>query len=152
MGQKENVCAVQILGIFFSLIVFFAVGLSFFFSIFAPRLLILFGASDATLPYAVEYARIYIFGSKGREKVYIASADYMTRNTLRRVEVAAPVCDPAIKERLLEMFRIMLNDNQKARHEDSEGNYRIPMTIERPVDAQETFYQQAYEAAASKNV
>lgn len=76
----------------------------------------------------------------------------MTRNTLRRVEVAAPVCDPAIRERLLEMFRIMLNDNQKARHEDSEGNYRIPMTIEHSVDAQETFYQQAYEAAASKNV
>lgn len=100
----------------------------------------------------LEHSRIYIFGSKGREKVYIASADYMTRNTLRRVEVAAPVCDPAIKERLLEMFRIMLNDNQKARHEDSEGNYRIPMTIEHPVDAQETFYQQAYEAAASKNV
>lgn len=100
----------------------------------------------------LEHSRIYIFGSKGREKVYIASADYMTRNTLRRVEVAAPVCDPAIRERLLEMFRIMLNDNQKARHEDSEGNYRIPMTIERPVDAQETFYQQAYEAAASKNV
>ena len=100
----------------------------------------------------LEHSRIYIFGSKGREKVYIASADYMTRNTLRRVEVAAPVCDPAIKERLLEMFRIMLNDNQKARHEDSEGNYRIPMTIERPVDSQETFYQQAYEAAASKNV
>ena len=100
----------------------------------------------------LEHSRIYIFGSKGREKVYIASADYMTRNTLRRVEVAAPVCDPAIKERLLEMFRIMLNDNQKARHEDSEGNYRIPMTIERPVDAQETFYQQAYKAAASKNV
>ena len=100
----------------------------------------------------LEHSRIYIFGSKGREKVYIASADYMTRNTLRRVEVAAPVCDPAIRERLLEMFRIMLNDNQKARHEDSEGNYRIPMTIERPVDAQKTFYQQAYEAAASKNV
>ena len=100
----------------------------------------------------LEHSRIYIFGSKGREKVYIASADYMTRNTLRRVEVAAPVCDPAIRERLLEMFRIMLNDNQKARHEDSEGNYRIPMTIEHPVDAQETFYQQAYEAAASKNV
>ena len=91
----------------------------------------------------LEHSRIYIFGSKGREKVYIASADYMTRN---------PVCNPAIKERLLEMFRIMLNDNQKARHEDSEGNYRIPMTIERPVDAQETFYQQAYEAATSKNV
>ena len=100
----------------------------------------------------LEHSRTYIFGSKGREKVYIAAADYMTRNTLRRVEVAAPVCNPAIKERLLEMFRIMLNDNQKARHEDSEGNYRIPMTIERPVDAQETFYQQAYEAATSKNV
>ena len=55
----------------------------------------------------LEHSRIYIFGSEGREKIYIASADFMTRNTLRRVEVAAPVYDEEIKARLLEMFRIM---------------------------------------------
>ena len=64
----------------------------------------------------LEHSRIYIFGSEGREKIYIASADFMTRNTLRRVEVAAPVYDEEIKARLLEMFRIMLKDNQQARH------------------------------------
>ena len=98
----------------------------------------------------LEHSRIYIFGSKGREKIYIASADYMTRNTIRRVEVAAPICDPAIKERLLSMFQTMLNDNRKARHEDAEGNYSIPVTTAEPVDAQEIFYQQAYAAVARK--
>ena len=72
----------------------------------------------------LEHSRIYIFGSEGREKIYIASADFMTRNTLRRVEVAAPVYDEEIKARLLEMFRIMLKDNQQARQENGEGIYR----------------------------
>lgn len=68
----------------------------------------------------LEHSRIYIFGSEGREKIYIASADFMTRNTLRRVEVAAPVYDEEIKARLLRMFHIMLQDNQQARQEDRE--------------------------------
>ena len=95
----------------------------------------------------LEHSRIYIFGSEGREKIYIASADFMTRNTLRRVEVAAPVYDEEIKARLLEMFRIMLKDNQQARQENSEGIYRILPTDEEPLNAQEYFYEQAYEIA-----
>ena len=95
----------------------------------------------------LEHARIYIFGSEGREKIYIASADFMTRNTLRRVEVAAPIYDEEIKARLLEMFRIMLKDNQQARQENGEGIYRILPTDEEPLNAQEYFYEQAYEIA-----
>ena len=95
----------------------------------------------------LEHSRIYIFGSEGRERIYIASADFMTRNTLRRVEVAAPVYDEEIKARLLEMFRIMLKDNQQARQENGEGIYRILPTDEEPLNAQEYFYEQAYEIA-----
>lgn len=95
----------------------------------------------------LEHSRIYIFGSEGREKIYIASADFMTRNTLRRVEVAAPVYDEEIKARLLEMSRIMLKDNQQARQENGEGIYRILPTDEEPLNAQEYFYEQAYEIA-----
>ena len=95
----------------------------------------------------LEHSRTYIFGSEGREKIYIASADFMTRNTLRRVEVAAPVYDEEIKARLLEMFRIMLKHNQQARQENGEGIYRILPTDEEPLNAQEYFYEQAYEIA-----
>ena len=95
----------------------------------------------------LEHSRIYIFGSEGREKIYIASADFMTRNTLRSVEVADPVYDEEIKARLLEMFRIMLKDNQQARQENGEGIYRILPTDEEPLNAQEYFYEQAYEIA-----
>ena len=61
----------------------------------------------------LEHSRIYIFGTKGREKVYIASADFMTRNTLRRVEVAVPIYNTDIKMQLIEMFITMLSDNVK---------------------------------------
>ena len=73
----------------------------------------------------LEHSRIYIFGTQEREKVYIASADFMTRNTLRRVEVATPIYDKDLKMQLEEMFITMLSDNQKARQEDSRGNYEI---------------------------
>lgn len=95
----------------------------------------------------LEHSRIYIFGSQGRERVYIASADFMTRNTLRRVEVAAPVYDPEIKMQLIEMFITMLSDNQKAREEDNKGNYKIPKNQETPLNSQEFFYEQAYKNA-----
>lgn len=92
----------------------------------------------------LEHSRIYIFGTQEREKVYIASADFMTRNTLRRVEVAAPVYDKDLKMQLEEMFITMLSDNQKARQEDSRGNYEIVEAQETPLNSQEFFYEQAY--------
>ena len=62
----------------------------------------------------LEHSRIYIFGKGGGSEVYIASADFMTRNTTKRVEVAAPVYNPELKERILESFNLMLRDNVKA--------------------------------------
>lgn len=92
----------------------------------------------------LEHSRIYIFGTQEREKVYIASADFMTRNTLRRVEVATPIYDKDLKMQLEEMFITMLSDNQKARQEDSRGNYEIVEAQETPLNSQEFFYEQAY--------
>ena len=92
----------------------------------------------------LEHSRIYIFGTQEREKVYIASADFMTRNRLRRVEVAAPIYDKDLKMQLEEMFITMLSDNQKARQEDSRGNYEIAEAQETPLNSQEFFYEQAY--------
>ena len=92
----------------------------------------------------LEHSRIYIFGSKERRKYYIASADFMTRNTVRRVEVAAPVYNDKLKTKLQEMFDVMLSDNQKARKLEADGNYHRVSNDLRPVNAQEYFYAEAY--------
>ena len=92
----------------------------------------------------LEHSRIYIFGCGERKKIYIASADFMTRNTVRRVEVAAPVYDERLQNKLQDMFDIMLADNQKARYLDAEGNYHRVINEEAPLNSQEYFYTQAY--------
>lgn len=93
----------------------------------------------------LEHSRIYIFGCGERKKIYIASADFMTRNTVCRVEVAAPIYDQDIAQRLEEMFITMLSDNQKAREEDGEGNYHLVYRQEdTPLNSQEFFYEAAY--------
>lgn len=71
----------------------------------------------------LEHSRIYIFGKGEDCRVYIASADFMTRNTTKRVEVAAPVYDADIKNRILESFQLMLRDNVKASVLNADGNY-----------------------------
>ena len=92
----------------------------------------------------LEHSRIYIFGNSKRRKYYIASADFMTRNTVRRVEVAAPVYYERLQNKLQDMFDIMLADNQKARYLDAEGNYHRVINEEAPLNSQEYFYAQAY--------
>ena len=92
----------------------------------------------------LEHSRIYIFGSKERRKYYIASADFMTRNTVRRVEVAAPVYNDKLKTKLQKMFDVMLSDNQKARKLEADGNYHRVSNDLTPVNAQEYFYAEAY--------
>ncbi|HJA13010.1 MAG TPA: polyphosphate kinase 1 [Candidatus Mediterraneibacter merdipullorum] len=99
----------------------------------------------------LEHSRIYIFGCGERRKYYISSADFMTRNTVKRVEVAAPVYDPAIKARIQGIFDLMLSDNQKARQEDAEGVYTLVKCEGTPVNSQEALYQQAYDSAARRN-
>ena len=99
----------------------------------------------------LEHSRIYIFGCGERRKYYISSADFMTRNTVKRVEVAAPVCAPAVKERIQGIFDLMLSDNKKAREEDSEGNYTLVKCEGEPVNSQEALYQEAYDKAVQRN-
>ena len=96
----------------------------------------------------LEHSRIYIFGCGERRKYYISSADFMTRNTVKRVEVAAPVYDPAIRARIQGIFDLMLNDNQKARDESAEGVYALVPYEGEPVNSQEILYQEAYDRAA----
>ena len=62
----------------------------------------------------LEHSRIYIFGSDRDSKVYIASADFMTRNTVRRVEVAMPIFDEEIKSRIVTMFNLQFSDDEKS--------------------------------------
>lgn len=93
----------------------------------------------------LEHSRIYIFGDRERAKIYIASADFMTRNTLRRVEVAVPIYDTHLKVRIREMFTTMLNDNVKAREQKEDGSYQKLPTTEVALDSQKLFFQIAYQ-------
>ncbi|MDO5142906.1 MAG: polyphosphate kinase 1 [Eubacteriales bacterium] len=95
----------------------------------------------------LEHSRIYLFGCGEREKIYIASADLMTRNTLRRVEVAVPIHDATLREQLRSMFQIMLRDNMQARELQPDGQYvRVPTEGE-PIDSQAICFDKAYEQA-----
>lgn len=98
----------------------------------------------------LEHSRIYRFGTPEREKVYIASADYMTRNTLRRVEVAAPVLDDKLREKLDVMFDTMMKDDEKGKRLNAKGNYEDRKVNEKKLDSQELFYEMAYENAAKE--
>lgn len=95
----------------------------------------------------LEHSRIYIFGIGIESKVYISSADFMTRNTLHRVEIAAPIYDKAIKKRITDMFKVMMSDNVKARILQNNGNYVRADGGDCPVNSQEYFYDEAYAAA-----
>lgn len=92
----------------------------------------------------LEHSRIYRFGTKEREKVYIGSADYMTRNTLRRVEVATPIFDDEIRERIDSMFEIMMKDDEKGKILNKKGLYEDRQINECKLNSQELFYKMAY--------
>ncbi len=95
----------------------------------------------------LEHSRIYIFGQGEEEEVYIASADWMTRNMLRRVEIGVPISDPDIRRQIRQMFDTMLRDNCQARQLHSDGSYtRLPRQGQ-AVDSQELFCQWAKEQA-----
>lgn len=96
----------------------------------------------------LEHSRIYIFGKGEDSEVYIASADFMTRNTTKRVEVATPVYSPELKERILESFNLMLRDNVKASVLKSDGNYYHRDGGDIQLNSQEYFYADAYRKAS----
>lgn len=96
----------------------------------------------------LEHSRILCFGTAEDERVYIGSADLMTRNTEKRVEVACPVTDPAAITRIHEILDLALRDNTKARIHDAHGDLRKPEDSEPPVDCQAALMQRALEHAA----
>lgn len=98
----------------------------------------------------LEHSRIYIFGRGERRRVYISSADFMTRNTERRVEVAAPILDTSLADRVCGIFSTMLADNVKARELGADGKYtHVPSAGKLPLNSQLYFYEEAYKAAAA---
>ena len=94
----------------------------------------------------LEHPRVFVFGTGDDAKVYIGSADMMTRNTEKRVEVACPIFDPKIRKKLMHDLNVMLADNVKARKMLSDGTYRKKVQGERPVNAQETFMKEVLNA------
>ena len=94
----------------------------------------------------LEHPRVFVFGAGADAKVYIGSADMMTRNTEKRVEVACPVYDEGIRRRLMHDLKVMLSDNVKARQMDSDGTYRKKTQEGAPVNAQEAFMKEALSA------
>ena len=94
----------------------------------------------------LEHSRIYIFGKGEREEMYIGSADFMTRNTVRRVEVATPLYDPDVRKRVREMFDLQMSDNVKARVLGSDGIYKYVKHTKPAINAQEIQYEEAYKA------
>lgn len=100
----------------------------------------------------LEHSRIYIFGKGEVAQYYIGSADFMTRNTVKRVEVAAPVYSERLKKRLQDLFDLMLSDNKKARKEDAKGTYSVVECKGQPINSQELLYQEAYAKAAVSSV
>ena len=92
----------------------------------------------------LEHSRVYIFGTHDRDNIYISSADFMTRNMERRVEIAAPIYDDSIKTRIRNMFHIMECDTVKARQLCSDGNY-VHRTIADIKDFTDEEWEQASE-------
>ena len=97
----------------------------------------------------LEHPRIFSFGDGADQKIYIGSADMMTRNTQKRVEVACPILDHDIKRQLNHYLKIMLSDNVKARVLKSDGTYRKKEDGRPPVDSQAVFMSEALYAQKS---
>ena len=91
----------------------------------------------------LEHPRIFLFGTGADQKIYIGSADMMTRNTEKRVEVACPVYDETIRKQLTHMLKIMLADNVKARELKSDGKYYMKEKGTSKVNSQEYFIREA---------
>ena len=95
----------------------------------------------------LEHSRIYVFGRGDEEKMYISSADLMTRNTERRVEIACPIDDPAVRTRLHDILYAMQHDTVKARVLQPDGTYCKKPAVQAPICAQDLLMQQAIENA-----
>ena len=85
----------------------------------------------------LEHSRIYSFGKEGEERVYIASADLMTRNLEKRIEIATPILDNSVKKRVLSLLALIENDNVKARRLTASGRYEKIRALSKMINSQE---------------
>ncbi len=92
----------------------------------------------------LEHSRIYSFGDRQKARIYISSADMMTRNTEKRVEIAVPVLSREISLCIIDMLEIMLKDNVKARVLQPDGSYIYKNNGENPFDSQMYFFEESY--------
>lgn len=92
----------------------------------------------------LEHGRVYIFGTPERREVYLGSADFMPRNTDKRVEICAPVKDEALKKRLYDEFRLQFDDPVKARIRTADGDYHLPENGSPEQASQEILHRNAY--------
>jgi len=95
----------------------------------------------------LEHARIFYFRNAGHEEVYLSSADWMSRNLVRRLEILFPVTEPGLRRRLIDVLNTCFADNVKSRRLLPEGTYQPVVRKGPKVRAQEKFYAQAVEAA-----
>lgn len=99
----------------------------------------------------LEHSRIYYFNNNGFEQLYLSSADWMHRNLDRRVEVMFPVEEGELKDRVLEVFNIMLQDTEKARVLCSDGRYRrVDRRGKRLLQSQPYLYEMIRDKAMEK--
>ena len=99
----------------------------------------------------LEHPRIFSFGTGKEQKIYIGSADMMTRNTEKRVEVACPVLDEQIRRQINHDLKVMLSDNVKARVMQKDGTYTKRKIKDessgKMIDSQAVFMEEALKAA-----
>lgn len=93
----------------------------------------------------LEHSRVYCFGQGNDERMYIASADFMTRNTEKRVEVACPIYDRNVREKIHDLMDTCWADNVKARALTRDGSYRTRPIHETPIDSQQMLMAKALE-------
>ena len=93
----------------------------------------------------LEHSRVYCFGQGNDERMYIASADFMTRNTEKRVEVACPIYDQTVREKIHYLMDTCWADNVKARALQRDGSYRTRPIRETPIDSQQMLMAKALE-------
>lgn len=98
----------------------------------------------------LEHSRIYRFGTGENQKVYIASADFMTRNTVKRVEVAVPLLDAEIRKRVCDIFELIMQDDEKGKEQTSEGAYVDRQINDNKLDSQELLFEEAYAATGEE--
>ncbi|MFS4464453.1 RNA degradosome polyphosphate kinase [Staphylococcus haemolyticus] len=91
----------------------------------------------------LEHSRIYYFHNNGDERIYLSSADVMTRNMIKRVEILFPVEDKEIRKRLVDFMDLQLSDNQKGRYQDEHGHYHYVKNNLSPLNSQVYLMQEA---------